>query len=160
MQVSYDESSGALIYDRILKDGSGESIYGLEVCKSLHLPNDFLEYAFEKNIILTFPTSLLAILKGFSMTIQKAEMTKNINEIQQMSTKLHKRFITFVEKFSAVGSNITKLNKSYNMAQRDYEKWLLPQAQKIAELSGQNNEFLPLSEVDSNIKEFKIKDND
>ena len=47
MQVSYDESSGALIYDRILKDGSGESIYGLEVCKSLHLPNDFLEYAFE-----------------------------------------------------------------------------------------------------------------
>ena len=47
MQVSYDELSGALIYDRILKDGSGESIYGLEVCKSLHLPNDFLEYAFE-----------------------------------------------------------------------------------------------------------------
>lgn len=47
MQVSYDESSGDLIYDRLLKDGSGESIYGLEVCKSLHLPSDFLNYAFE-----------------------------------------------------------------------------------------------------------------
>ena len=92
------------------------------------------------------------------MTIQKAEMTKNINEIQQMSMALHKRFITFVEKFSAVGSNIYKLNKSYNEAQSSYEKRLLPQAKKIAELSGQNNEFLPLNEIDSNIKEFKFID--
>ena len=28
-----------------LKEGSGDSMYGLEVCKSLHLPSDFLEYA-------------------------------------------------------------------------------------------------------------------
>ena len=121
-------------------------------------PN-LLEYAFEKNIILTFPTSLLAILKGFSMTIQKAEMTKNINEIQQMSTELYKRFINFVEKFSAVGSNITRLSKSYNEAQGSYEKRLLPQAKRIAELSGQNSDFIPLNEVDLNIKEFKLPDN-
>jgi DNA recombination protein RmuC len=121
-------------------------------------PN-LLEYAFEKNIILTFPTSLLAILKGFSMTIQKAEMTKNINEIQQMSTELYKRFLVFVEKFSEVGSKISNLNKSYNAAQGSYEKRLLPQAKRIAELSGQNNEFLPLSEIDTNIKEFKSIDN-
>ena len=121
-------------------------------------PN-LLEYAFEKNIILTFPTSLLAILKGFSMTIQKAEMTKNINEIQQMSTELYKRFLVFVEKFSEVGSKISNLNKSYNAAQGSYEKRLLPQAKRIAELSGQNNEFLPLTEIDTNIKEFKSIDN-
>ena len=121
-------------------------------------PN-LLEYAFEKNIILTFPTSLLAILKGFSMTIQKAEMTKNINEIQQMSTELYKRFLVFVEKFSEVGSKISNLNKSYNAAQGSYEKRLLPQAKRIAELSGQNNEFHPLNEIDTNIKEFKSIDN-
>ena len=40
-----------------------------------------------------------------------------------------------------------------------YEKRLLPQAKRIAELSGQNNEFLPLSEIDTNIKEFKSIDN-
>ena len=133
----------------------------VEGALSMALERDpyLLEYAFEKNIILTFPKSLLAILKGFSMTIQKAEMTKNINEIQQMSSELNKRFITFVEKFSAVGSNISKLNKSYNEAQSSYEKRLLPQAKKIAELSGQHNEFLPLNEIDSNIKEFKFIDN-
>ena len=133
----------------------------IEGALSMALERDpyLLEYAFEKNIILTFPTSLLAILKGFSMTIQKAEMTKNINEIQQMSTELYKRFLVFVEKFSEVGSKISNLNKSYNAAQGSYEKRLLPQAKRIAELSGQNNEFLPLSEIDTNINEFKSIDN-
>ena len=133
----------------------------VEGALSMALERDpyLLEYAFEKNIILTFPTSLLAILKGFSMTIQKAEMTKNINEIQQMSTELYKRFINFVEKFSAVGLNITRLSKSYNEAQGSYEKRLLPQAKRIAELSGQNSDFIPLNETDLNIKEFKLPDN-
>ena len=133
----------------------------VEGALSMALERDpyLLEYAFEKNIILTFPTSLLAILKGFSMTIQKAEMTKNINEIQQMSTELYKRFLVFVEKFSEVGSKISNLNKSFNAAQGSYEKRLLPQAKRIAELSGQNNEFLPMNEIDINIKEFKSINN-
>jgi len=133
----------------------------VEGALSMALERDpyLLEYAFEKNIILTFPTSLLAILKGFSITIQKEEMTKNINEIQQMSTELYKRFLNFVEKFSAVGSNITRLSKSYNEAQGSYEKRLLPQAKRIAELSGQNSDFVPLNETDLNIKEFKLPDN-
>ena len=45
MSISYDEETNALVYDRILKDGSGESIYGLEVCKSLKMPTDFLRDA-------------------------------------------------------------------------------------------------------------------
>jgi DNA mismatch repair protein MutS len=45
MRVFYDKSHDTLIYDRKLQDGAGESMYGLEVCKSLHLPDEFLEYA-------------------------------------------------------------------------------------------------------------------
>ena len=47
MSVSYDRESDKLIYDRTLKDGAGNRMYGLEVCKSLHLPEEFLEKAFE-----------------------------------------------------------------------------------------------------------------
>jgi len=45
MRVLYDKSRDTLVYDRKLQDGAGESMYGLEVCKSLHLPADFLENA-------------------------------------------------------------------------------------------------------------------
>ncbi len=46
MTVSYNVEKDMLIYDRKLKDGPGESMYGLEVCKSLHLPDDFLANAY------------------------------------------------------------------------------------------------------------------
>jgi len=47
LSVIYDNTTNALIYDRKLRDGPGESMYGLEVCKSLNLPEDFLQNAIE-----------------------------------------------------------------------------------------------------------------
>lgn len=45
LEVIYDRERDALVYDRKLKDGPGNTMYGLEVCKSLSLPDDFLELA-------------------------------------------------------------------------------------------------------------------
>jgi DNA mismatch repair protein MutS len=50
MSVIYDKEKDSLIYDRKLKDGPGNSMYGLEVCKSLNLPQDFLDAAYEIRI--------------------------------------------------------------------------------------------------------------
>ena len=47
MAVIYDRETNALKYDRKLKDGPGDNMYGLEVCKSLHLPDSFLNLANE-----------------------------------------------------------------------------------------------------------------
>jgi DNA mismatch repair protein MutS len=47
MAVIYDRENDVLIYDRKLKDGPGTNMYGLEVCKSLALPDDFLNAALE-----------------------------------------------------------------------------------------------------------------
>jgi len=46
MAVYYDRALDCLVYDRKLKDGSGPRIYGLEVCKSLYLEDEFLEQAY------------------------------------------------------------------------------------------------------------------
>jgi DNA mismatch repair protein MutS len=46
MAVVYDKQQDLLIYDRKLRDGPGNNMYGLEVCKSLSLPDDFLEAAY------------------------------------------------------------------------------------------------------------------
>jgi DNA mismatch repair protein MutS len=46
MAVSYDAEKDALVYDRKLKDGPGNRMYGLEVCKSLYLDPEFLEQAY------------------------------------------------------------------------------------------------------------------
>jgi len=46
LAVLYDREKDCLIYDRKLKEGSGTRMYGLEVCKSLYLPDEFLERAY------------------------------------------------------------------------------------------------------------------
>lgn len=45
LAVQYNIQTDTLVYDRQLQDGPGESMYGLEVCKSLHLPKKFLQNA-------------------------------------------------------------------------------------------------------------------
>ena len=45
MSVIYNKKEDKLIYDRKIKDGPGDNMYGLEVCKSLNLPDPFLELA-------------------------------------------------------------------------------------------------------------------
>ena len=45
LTVTYDKARDTLIYNRKLADGPGASMYGLEVCKALHLPDAFLEFA-------------------------------------------------------------------------------------------------------------------
>jgi DNA mismatch repair protein MutS len=47
MEVVFDKEKQCLVYDRKLKEGSGSSLYGLEVCKSLSLPEEFLDLAFQ-----------------------------------------------------------------------------------------------------------------
>uniref|UniRef100_A0A6C0EWG2 DNA mismatch repair proteins mutS family domain-containing protein n=1 Tax=viral metagenome TaxID=1070528 RepID=A0A6C0EWG2_9ZZZZ len=45
MAVIYDREKDILVYDRKLRDGPGDNMYGLEVCRSLNLPEDFLTMA-------------------------------------------------------------------------------------------------------------------
>jgi DNA mismatch repair protein MutS len=45
MSVIFDREKDSLVYDRKLKDGPGNNMYGLEVCRSLNLPETFLELA-------------------------------------------------------------------------------------------------------------------
>jgi DNA mismatch repair protein MutS len=46
MTVHYDVSVDGLVYDRKLKEGQGDRMYGLEVCKSLYMDDGFLERAY------------------------------------------------------------------------------------------------------------------
>jgi DNA mismatch repair protein MutS len=71
MAVIYDRERDCLIYDRRLQDGPGNNMYGLEVCKSLGLPEDFLELA--NNIRLKYNPESSSILskKGSSYNVKQ-----------------------------------------------------------------------------------------
>ena len=62
LTVAYDKGKDALVYSRKLADGPGASMYGLEVCKSLHLPDAFLEFANVVRLRHRAPPSDIGIL--------------------------------------------------------------------------------------------------
>ena len=71
MSVIYDREKDILVYDRKLKKGPGTSMYGLEVCKSLNLPNDFLEMA--NQIRIKYHPNM-----GSALSLQQSNYNSNI----------------------------------------------------------------------------------
>ena len=88
LEVTYNKETDSLVYDRKLKDGSGFSMYGLEVCKSLHLPDDFLEYA--NNIRLKYRNNEQSILSLSSSRYNTNKIRATCEMCKtEMGTEIH-----------------------------------------------------------------------
>ena len=72
MEVIYNRELDELVYDRKIKEGSGTNTYGLEVCKSLHLDQDFLTRAYDIRD---------KYFKEFAGTLTKGTSRYNANKI-------------------------------------------------------------------------------
>jgi DNA mismatch repair protein MutS len=77
MEVIYDKEHDVLVYDRKLRNGPGNNMYGLEVCKSLNLPKDFLDNAYE--IRMKYNPDAASIL-SLKTSIYNAKKIVNICE--------------------------------------------------------------------------------
>ena len=74
LSVKYDTETNDIIYDRILKDGSGNTLYGLEVCKSLDLDQSFLEKANEiRKKLVNQPNNMINTRSRYNSMLIKDE---------------------------------------------------------------------------------------
>lgn len=126
----------------------------IEGALSIALENDptLIEYGFQKNVILTFPTSLLAILKGLSLTIQQQEVSKNIYAMKDMAIELNRRFIKFADYFAKTGVKLRQLNEVYNDSVGSFNSKLLRQAEKFADLGGMEIKQVKVEAIESSVR--------
>ena len=89
------------------------------------------------------------------MSIHQAEIAKNIEEIQAQAVELHKRFAVFIDKFNDIGSQLNRLNKSFNAAVVSAQSRLLPQGRRFAQLAGQNGEIDLSDHIDEVLREIQ-----
>lgn len=88
MAVTYDKERDLLIYDRKLREGAGNNMYGLEVCKSLGLPEDFLEMAYSIRMKYNPDTASILHRKPSHFNARKiVNMCENCGE--EMGTEVH-----------------------------------------------------------------------
>jgi len=78
LKVEYDEKEQILIYNRKLKKGSGEPIYGLEVAKAMDLDKNFIKRAYKirENIVNNKNKKEIDILTN--QKIKKSNYNKSV----------------------------------------------------------------------------------
>ncbi|MGA0383953.1 MAG: DNA recombination protein RmuC [Flavobacteriaceae bacterium] len=74
--------------------------------------------AFERNIILVTPTTLLATLRTIDSMWNNERQHKNALEIAQRAGALHDKFVGFIEDLNKVGIRMNDAKKSYEDAMK------------------------------------------
>lgn len=102
MSVVYDKERDALIYNRKLQDGPGTSMYGLEVCKSLNLPQDFLDNA--HNIRMKYHPKSGSILEHKSSHYNASHITGGLCENCKMNVAVDVHHLVFQNEADKTGT--------------------------------------------------------
>ena len=78
---------------------------------------DLFQYAFERNIIVVVPTTLLTTLKTVQNLWRLAQQNQNANEIAEKAGALYDKFVNFVDDLDEIGHRIDASRKSFEKAQ-------------------------------------------
>lgn len=93
-----------------------------------------LDLGAESGVLLSSPTSLIALLKAVAYGWRQQQTAENAERIAEEGRELYDRVCVFLDHFAKVGDGLAKAVKSYNAATASVESRLLPQARKFPEL--------------------------
>lgn len=95
---------------------------------------DLIESALKQRIIVTTPSTLMALLKVIAYGWRQNLVTENAREIRKLGEDLHKRLTTFVSHLQKVSRSLGNAVDSFNASVGSMERNVLPQARKFTEL--------------------------
>jgi DNA recombination protein RmuC len=96
-------------------------------------PNLFDE-AFAQKVIITTPSTMVALAKSVAYGWRQEQSAKNAQEIAELGRELFRRMAVMVDHMGKVGDSIGKSVKTYNEMLGSVESRILPQARKFKEL--------------------------
>jgi DNA recombination protein RmuC len=122
----------------------------LEPAFSLAIQSDNEIYldAFEKNIIIVSPTTLLATLRTIANIWKQEYQNKFALEIAKQSGDLYDKFVGFVEDMMSIGGALNTTRDKYDTAMKklsDGKGNLIVRAEKIKKLGAKTSKKLPPS---------------
>lgn len=124
---------------------------------ALDYDKQLLEDAFANRVILSTPTTLVALLRSVAYGWQQARMSQNAEQIRDLAQDLYKRLNTFAGHLQKVGKNLDDSVSNYNKAIGSLERQVLPNARKFPELGVQTKEEIPLiDEIDKKTRDVPM----
>ena len=101
---------------------------------ALDQDHNLLEYAMSQKVILSTPTSLVALLRAIAYGWRQELLTENAEKIRVLGEEMYQRLATFSEHLSKVGRSLDSSITHYNRAVGSFQSNLMPGASKFAEM--------------------------
>jgi DNA recombination protein RmuC len=118
-----------------------------------HDPSLFQD-AFELNIVIVSPSTLLATLRTIASIWRQENQNKNALEIARQSGALYDKFVGFVDDLINIGKRIDSTKDSYQDAMKklyDGSGNLIRRTEKLKELGAKASKSLPSSLIDRSL---------
>ncbi len=108
----------------------GESFFSA----ALEHDHRLIEDSSAKKVILSTPTTFIALLKAIAYGWQQEQITKSAHEISRIGKELYERFSLVIESYARTGQSLNNAVKHYNEGVRSLESRLIPSIRKIKEM--------------------------
>ena len=109
---------------------------------------DLLEYAFERRIVLSTPSTLMATLRTIANVWKIERQNRNVQEIARLGGKLHDDLVNFVDDLKDAGAALEKAREAHDSAVKKLSEKkgnILGTADKLRELGAKTEKRLSLN---------------
>ena len=101
---------------------------------ALDMDRELIEDALKQKVILTTPTSFVALLRAIAYGWRQENLTANAEHIRDVGEELYARLATFSEHLMKLGRSLNGTVADYNKTVGSFEAKLLPGARKFSEM--------------------------
>jgi DNA recombination protein RmuC len=116
---------------------------------AVEVDRSLIEDGLRNNVILSSPTTFIALLRTVAMGWRQEQMAENATRISALGAQVHERITKFVEHFARVGRALEKATESYNASVGTLESRVLTSARKFKELGATAQADIPeISQID------------
>ena len=128
---------------------------------ALDIDRNLLEDALRKQVILSTPTSFVALLRAVAYGWRQEQLAKNAEVIRQVGEELYQRLGTFSGHLQKVGRSLESSLKSYNSAVGSFDSRVLPGARKFVELGiTASKELEDAEQIETAVKQVDVLTSD
>lgn len=120
-----------------------------------------IEDGVERRVIISTPTTFIALLRAVAYGWRQEQVTKNAQQIGVLGKELYERMSTFARHFADLGTNIERSIAAYNRVAGSMESRVLPSVRKFRELGVSGAVEIPaVEQIDLKPKNLNLSDSE